>query len=388
MSKPETITAFIKQHHGELTNIRRDIHAHPEIGFTEQRTAKIVADLLKKWGYEVHENIGKTGVVGVLKNGSSNKTVGLRADMDALPMQEETGLDHASTFASTMHACGHDGHTVMLLGAAQYLAATKNFSGTLNLIFQPAEEGLGGAMAMMDEGLFERFPCDAIFGMHNMPGLKQGEIYLREGALMASQDSFDVYVKGVGGHGAMPHLTYDALVAAASIVMSLQTVVARNIDPQHAAVVTVGSFQAGKACNIIQEQAKLMLCLRALDAKIRQQNIERTLAVVKAGAQTYGCTAEIVQTSSFPVLINTKAENDFAHAVATELLGENKVHIADKLMGSEDFAYMLERKPGSYVFIGNGENCPMVHNPKYDFNDDNLLTGAAYWSLLAERFLA
>jgi len=387
MSNREQILSFIKQNHASLTNIRRDIHAHPEIGFTEQRTAKIVADLLRKWGYTVHENIGKTGVVGVLKNGSSSKVIGLRADMDALPMQEETNLPHASTYSSKMHACGHDGHTVMLLGAAQYLAATKNFNGTVNLIFQPAEEGLGGAMAMMDDGLFERFACDAIFGMHNMPGLKKGEIYLREGPMMASQDSFDVYVKGIGGHGAMPHLTRDALVAAASIVMSLQTVVGRNIDPQHAAVVTVGAFQAGHACNIIQEQAKLMLCLRALDAKIRQQNIERTLEIVKAGAQTYGCEAQIEQTSAFPVLVNTKIENDFAISVATELLGENKVHVADKLMGSEDFAYMLERKPGSYVFIGNGEDCPMVHNPKYDFNDDNLLVGAAYWSLLAERFL-
>jgi len=388
MSNRETIFSFIKDQHSSLTQIRRDIHAHPEIGFEENRTAKIVADLLKKWGYEVHENIGKTGVVGVLRQGDSSKTIGLRADMDALPMQETTGVEHASTYTSKMHACGHDGHTTMLLGAAQYLAATKNFNGTLNLIFQPAEEGLGGAMAMMDEGLFERFPCDAIFGMHNMPRLKKGEIYLREGPMMASQDSFDVYINGVGGHGAMPHLTNDALVAAASIVMSLQTVVARNINPQEAAVLTVGSFQSGKACNIIQEEAKLMLCLRALNAKVRQQNIDRTLDIVKKQAQVYGCTARIEQTSAFPVLVNTKTENDFAISVATELLGADKVHTADKLMGSEDFAYMLERRPGSYVFIGNGEDCPMVHNPNYDFHDDNLVTGAAYWSLLTERFLA
>jgi len=388
MTASQQILAAIKQNEAELINIRHDIHAHPEIGFEENRTAKIVADLLKKWGYEVFEGIGKTGVVGVLKNGSSSKTIGLRADMDALPMQEETGKEHQSTYACKMHACGHDGHTTMLLGAAQYLAQSKNFDGTLNLIFQPAEEGHGGASAMMQDGLFERFPCSAIFGMHNMPGMKKGELYLREGPMMASQDSFNIHIKGVGGHGAMPHLTSDALVAAASLVMNLQTIVSRNIDPQQAAVVTVGSIQSGHACNIIQEEAKLMLCSRALDAKVRAQIIERIKEITHATAQTYGCTATIEHNSAFPVLINTKKENDFAWSVATELLGADKTHESIKLMGSEDFAEMLEQKPGSYVFLGNGLDCPMVHNPKYDFDDDNIVIGAAYWSLLVERYLA
>ncbi|MCH7302307.1 M20 family metallopeptidase, partial [Pseudomonas capeferrum] len=332
--------------------------------------------------------IGKTGVVGVLRNGSSPRKLGLRADMDALPIHEATGAAYSSRHQGCMHACGHDGHTTMLLGAARYLAATRQFDGTLTLIFQPAEEGQGGAEAMLADGLLERFPCDALFGMHNMPGLPAGHLGLREGPMMASQDLLTVTIEGVGGHGSMPHLTVDPLVAAASVVMALQTVVARNIDAQEAAVVTVGALQAGEAANVIPQQALLRLSLRALNAEVRAQTLERVQAIIVSQAQSYGCTASIEHRPAYPVLVNHAAENAFAHQVGVELLGADAVDgNTRKLMGSEDFAWMLQRCPGAYLFIGNGVKRPMVHNPAYDFNDDILLTGAAYWGALTERWL-
>ncbi|POA54300.1 MULTISPECIES: M20 aminoacylase family protein [unclassified Pseudomonas] len=388
MTRHQHILAWLNDIAGDLRAIRHDIHAHPELGFQENRTAALVARCLQDWGYEVHQGIGCTGLVGVLRNGSSSRTLGLRADMDALPIVEASDAPHSSRHHGCMHACGHDGHTTILLGAARYLAATRQFDGTLNLIFQPAEEGQGGAEAMLADGLLERFPCDALFGLHNMPGLPAGHLGFRQGAMMASQDLFEVVVEGVGGHGSMPHLAVDPLVAAASMVMALQTVVARNIDAQRAAVVTVGALQAGEAANVIPQQALLRLSLRALDAPVREQVLERVRAIIQTQAVSYGCTASILHRPAYPVLVNSPAETEFARQVAVELLGDSAVDgNTPRLMGSEDFGWMLQRCPGSYLFIGNGVGQPMVHNPAYDFNDDILLTGAAYWGALAESWL-
>jgi hippurate hydrolase len=315
--------------------------------------------------------------------------------MDALPIDEATGLDHASVHPGVMHACGHDGHTAMLLAAARHLAAHGHFDGTLHLIFQPAEEGGGGALRMIDDGLFERWPCDAVFAMHNMPGVPQGQLVLREGATMASSDYATVTVEGIGGHGAMPHRAADPIVAAASIVMALQTIVARNVDPQQAAVVTVGAIHAGQANNVIPTQARLELSVRALDRDVRALLEQRIRSLVAAQAQSYGVRATLEWRAGYSVLVNTPAETALARQVALELLDPGQVTLqGPALTGSEDFAFMLERVPGSYLLIGNGtaaEGCShgacMVHNPGYDFNDDILPVGAAYWVLLAERFL-
>ncbi|MBP5077228.1 amidohydrolase [Pseudomonas chlororaphis] len=388
MTRFPHIFAWLDDVASDLRAVRQDIHAHPELGFEENRTSALVARSLQEWGYEVHSGIGKTGVVGVLRNGSSPRRLGLRADMDALPIIENSGVAYSSRHSGCMHACGHDGHTAMLLGAARYLAATRQFDGTLTLIFQPAEEGQGGAEAMLADGLLERFPCDALFGMHNMPGLPAGHLGFREGPMMASQDLLTVTLEGVGGHGSMPHLTVDPLVAAASVVMALQTVVARNIDAQEAAVVTVGALQAGEAANVIPQQALLRLSLRALNAPVREQMLERVRTVIHTQAQSFGCSASIEHRPAYPVLVNSPEQTEFARQVGVALLGEQAVDgNTRKLMGSEDFAWMLQRCPGSYLFIGNGLSRPMVHNPGYDFNDDILLTGAAYWAALAESWL-
>jgi hippurate hydrolase len=388
MTRYQHILAWLNDVASDLHATRQDIHAHPELGFEENRTSALVAKSLEEWGYEVHTGIGKTGVVGVLRNGSSPRRLGLRADMDALPIIENTGATYSSQHQGCMHACGHDGHTTMLLGAARYLAATRQFDGTLTLIFQPAEEGQGGAEAMLADGLLERFPCDALFGMHNMPGLPAGHLGFREGPMMASQDLLNVTLEGVGGHGSMPHLAVDPLVAAASVVMALQTVVARNIDAQQAAVVTVGALQAGEAANVIPQQAILRLSLRALNAQVREQTLERVRAIIESQAQSLGCSSRIEHRPAYPVLVNHSAETEFARQVGVELVGADAVDgNTPKLMGSEDFAWMLQRCPGAYLFIGNGVSRPMVHNPAYDFNDDILLTGAAYWGALTESWL-
>jgi hippurate hydrolase len=376
---------------GEFISLRRDIHRHPELAFQEHRTAALVADKLEAWGYAVERGIGGTGVVGTLVRGQGKKRLGIRADMDALPIDEGTGLDYASCHSGVMHACGHDGHTAMLLAAARHLAEQGQFDGTLRLIFQPAEEGGGGALRMMEEGLFERFPCDAIFAMHNMPGIEQGRLVLREGAAMASSDYASIRLEGFGGHGAMPHRATDPIVAAASIVMALQTIVSRNIDPLHAAVVTVGALQAGKANNVIPASATLELSVRALDRDVRATLERRIKAVVAAQAESFGVKSQIDWKPGYAVLVNTPVETAFAREVALELVGAEQVTLqGPPLTGSEDFAFMLERVPGSYVLIGNGigEGGCMVHNPGYDFNDHNVSIGSAYWVLLAERFLA
>ncbi len=377
---------------GEFLSLRRDIHRHPELAFEEHRTAALVADKLEAWGYAVERGIGGTGVVGTLVRGNSVKRLGLRADMDALPIDEASGADWSSTHPGVMHACGHDGHTAMLLAAARQLAEQGSFEGTLHLIFQPAEEGGGGALRMMADGLFERFPCDAVFAMHNMPGVAQGHLVLREGAAMASSDYATITLNGIGGHGAMPHHTADPIVAAASIVMALQTVVSRNIDPLQAAVVTVGALHAGKANNVIPAIATLELSVRALDREVRAKLEQRIKALVAAQAQSFGVSAQLDWRPGYAVLVNSPAETLFARQVALELVGEEKVTLQGlPLTGSEDFAFMLERVPGSYLLIGNGTGdaagACMVHNPGYDFNDDNIAIGAAYWVLLAQRFL-
>ncbi|MGV3570589.1 MAG: M20 aminoacylase family protein [Ramlibacter sp.] len=377
---------------GEFIRLRRDIHRHPELAFEEHRTAALVADKLDGWGYEVERGIGGTGVVGRLVRGDGPRRLGLRADMDALPIQEASGAEWASTTPGVMHACGHDGHTAMLLAAARHLAAEGRFSGTLHLVFQPAEEGEGGALRMIEDGLFERYPCDAVFAMHNMPGVPQGRLLLREGALMASSDYATVTLTGIGGHGAMPHKAADPVVAAASIVMALQAIVARNIDPLQVAVVTVGALHAGRANNVIPATATLELSVRALDAEVRATLERRVRETVQHQAQSYGVAAEVRWKRGYPVLVNTPAETAFAREVAIELLGADRVTAhAQQLTGSEDFAYMLERVPGSYLQIGNGDGdaagACMVHNPGYDFNDANVAIGSAYWVLLAQRFL-
>jgi hippurate hydrolase len=377
---------------GEFISLRRDIHQHPELAFEEHRTAALVADKLAGWGYTVNTGIGGTGVVGTLVRGTGGRRLGIRADMDALPIDEASGTPWASQHSGVMHACGHDGHTAMLLAAARHLAEQGRFDGTLHLIFQPAEEGGGGALRMMADGLFERFPCDAVFAMHNMPGITQGHFVLREGAAMASSDYATITLTGVGGHGAMPHRAADVIVAAASIVMALQTIVARNVDPLQAAVVTVGAMHAGKANNVIPASATLELSVRALDRDVRATLERRIKALVSAQAESLGVSARIDWRPGYAVLVNTPVETEFARRVATELVGEQNVTPqGPPLTGSEDFAFMLERVPGSYVLIGNGSGdeagACMVHTPGYDFNDRNIAPGSAFWVLLAERFL-
>ncbi|SDT19764.1 M20 aminoacylase family protein [Pseudomonas oryzae] len=388
MARHAHILAWLHDIRDELQTLRRDIHAHPELGFEEHRTAAEVARRLGEWGYEVHRGIGRTGVVGVLRSGNSARRLGLRADMDALPITETGARPHASRHAGCMHACGHDGHTAMLLGAARYLAATRRFDGTLVLIFQPAEEGQGGAEAMLADGLLKRFPCDALFAMHNMPGLPAGQLAFRSGALLASQDLLEVRLRGVGGHGSMPHLAVDPLLAAAATVVALQSVVARNIDPQQAAVVTVGALQAGEAANVIAEEALLRLSLRALDPGVREQVLARVQAIIRAQAQSYGCQVRIEHRPAYPLLVNGAEETAFARAVGHQLVGPEEVVEAATVMGSEDFAWMLQRCPGSYLLIGNGCGGAHLHNPAYDFNDTLLVRGAAYWAALTESWLA
>ncbi len=382
--------------------LRRDLHRHPELGLQEFRTSQVLAEQLESWGYRVTRGLATTGLVAQLKRGSGGKRLGLRADMDALPIHETNDFEHCSLHAGVMHACGHDAHTAMLMAAAQYIAQEVEFSGTLNLIFQPAEEHPGGAQIMIKEGLFERFPCDAIFAAHNMPGVAAGELVFIEGPAMASSDDVTITLTGVGGHGAMPHRAQDPIVAAAAIVMTLQTIVSRNVDPQHTAVITVGSLVAGKANNVIPASARLELSVRSLDREVRDLLQSRITSLVTAQAQSLGVLAHIDYKRDYPVLVNTAAETELARQVGTELLGAERITRQGRpLTGSEDFAFMLEHCPGSYFMIGNGTgggagegtsksaaaHACMVHNPGYDFNDDILPVGAAFWALLTQRYL-
>ena len=374
----------------ELIARRRDFHRHPELAFEERRTAGIVADELNSLGLEVQTGVGLTGVVGILEGAPGDGAIALRADMDALPILEGNDVAHRSTNDGTMHACGHDGHTTMLLGAARYLAETRNFAGTVYFVFQPAEEGLGGGEAMVKEGLFERFPANAVYGMHNWPGQPPGEIAVRTGPMMAACDEFTITVEGTGAHGAMPHLGHDAVVAAAQIVTGLQSIVARNVDPLEACVVSVTMIHGGDAFNVIPQAVELAGTVRTFKPEVRDliaANIER---VAESTAAALGTRATAKVEGRFPATVNTADETDRAEAAARDVVGAERVHRdLAPCMGSEDFAYMLEARPGSYVWIGNGlgpGGC-FLHNPGYDFNDEILPIGASYWATLVEREL-
>ncbi|MFK4825787.1 M20 aminoacylase family protein [Paenochrobactrum sp. BZR 588] len=373
-----------------LEDIRHHLHANPELSFEEEKTAAYVADKLESWGYEVTRNIGGHGVVGCLTVGTGGRNIAIRADMDALPIQEKTGLAYASQIDGKMHACGHDGHTTMLLGAAQYLARTKNFIGTVTLIFQPAEEaGEGsGAQAMIADGLFERFPVDAIFGLHNHPGIPEGTVLTRSGPIMAASDTALIRVIGKGGHASRPHLTVDPIMVASSLVMALQTVVSRNIDPTETAVITVGSIHGGEASNVISEHVDMAISIRSFSPDIRELLQKRVCELTEQHVAAYGASAEIKYQLGYPVVVNSDDETIFATEVASELIGESNVSTCPLLPGSEDFAYFLQHKPGSFFRLGNGLNSAVLHNPKYNFNDENLTIGAALWARLAERYLA
>lgn len=383
----------IKAIEEEMIALRRHLHAHPELSFEEFATSDLIAGKLLEWGYEVHRGLGGTGVVGRLRQGSSNKSIGLRADMDALPIVEQTGLPYASRNEGVMHACGHDGHTAILLAAAKHLAKSRKFDGTLNVIFQPAEEGDGGARRMLEDGLFELFPCDAVFAMHNMPGLPVGKFGFRTGPFMASTDTVTITIHGVGGHGAMPHEATDSILVGSAIVLALQSIVSRNINPLDCAVVSVGSFHAGIAPNVIPDKCELQLSVRALTLDVRDFLIDRITAVAQAQATSFGAHAIVTvdESQRFPALINDEVSTSFARQVALDWLGnDGLLRDMSPLTGSEDFAVMLEQCPGCYLVIGNGdgEGGCMVHNPGYDFNDDCLALGASYWVRLVETFLA
>jgi len=375
----------------ELTAIRRDIHAHPEIGFEEQRTSEIVAQKLAEWGCEVHRGLATTGVVGTIRRGNSLRSVGLRADMDCLPMQELNDFPHRSTHDGQMHACGHDGHTTMLLGAARYLAATRNFDGTVHFIFQPGEEGFGGGRVMVQEGLFDQFPCDAVFAMHNKPGIAIGHMATRTGPMLAASDRFDIRVHATGGHAAHPHLGSDPFVIGAQIVMALQTIPARNIDPVDSAVISIGFMRGGSAYNVIPDELHIGGTVRSFRPEVRDLLERRMGEVARGTAALHGATAEMNYRRGYPPTVNHADEAAFAADVAAEICDEANIdrNVAPSL-GGEDFSYMLLARPGAMMWIGNGpgEGGCLLHNARYDFNDTALPYGVSFFSRLAERFLA
>jgi amidohydrolase len=375
--------------HAEITAWRHDIHAHPELRYDVHRTAALVVEKLKSFGCdEVVPGIGQTGVVGVIRGRKEGKVIGLRADMDALPLEEETNLPYKSTVPGKMHACGHDGHTAMLLGAAKYLAETRNFAGTAVVIFQPAEEGGAGALAMIRDGLISRFAIQEVYGMHNYPGLPLGQFGIRTGAMMASADHITIDIEGKGGHAARPHLSVDTILVGAQIINQLQSIVARNVDPLEAAVVSVCMFQAGHTDNVIPQHAKMRGTARALTDHVRTTLQKRVPEIVEGTAELYGAKAEITYTNGYPVLVNHDRNTDFAASVAREIAGSNKVATNfPPVMGAEDFAFMLEERPGAFIFVGNGDSAGL-HHPAYNFNDETIPVGTSYWVRLAETALA
>ncbi len=378
--------------HAQMTHWRRDIHTHPELGFEEQRTADLVAGQLASVGIEVHRGVGKTGVVGVLRRGSGTRSVGLRADMDALPIAETNTFAHRSLHAGVMHACGHDGHTAMLLGAASHLARTGDFDGVVNFIFQPAEEGLGGARAMIDDGLFERFPCQSIFGMHNRPSLPVGHFAVRAGPMMAGGAFFDIRVTGKGAHGARPETGVDAALAAAQIAVSLQSIVSRNVAPVDTAVVSVTKIHAGDAYNVIPQTATLGGTVRTFSNEVMAQVESAMRRIAQGTAAAFGASADVDFRALFAPTINDPEQAEFAARICTELVGTDRVDRDPPLiMASEDFSAMLQCVPGCYINIGNGlangESSCEVHNPAYDFNDAALPLGAAFFARLVQTRL-
>jgi amidohydrolase len=376
--------------HNEIKEWRRDFHAHPELRYDVHRTAGSVAEKLKSFGCdEVVPGIGRTGVVGVIRGRKAGKKViGLRADMDALPLEEETGLPYKSTIAGKMHACGHDGHTAMLLGAAKYLAETRNFAGTAVVIFQPAEEGGAGALAMVKDGLITRFGINEVYGMHNYPGLPVGQFAIRPGPMMAAADHLQIEIEGKGGHAARPHLSIDTILVGSQMINALQSIVARNIDPLEAAVVSICMFQAGHTDNVIPQHARLRGTARSLTPKVREVLQRRIGEVVEGTARMHGASAKITYTNGYPVVVNHDRETAFAADVARDIAGTDKVDIdVAPVMGAEDFAFMLQERPGAFIFVGNGDSAGL-HHPAYDFNDETIPVGTSYWVRLAETALA
>jgi hippurate hydrolase len=383
----------IRAYHNELIEVRRDIHAHPELAFEESRTSSLVAEHLKKWGIETHVGLAKTGVVGVI-NGKKNsgKSIALRADMDCLPMHEQNSFDHKSKSEGRMHACGHDGHTTMLLGAARYLAETRNFDGTAYLIFQPAEEGGGGGEVMVKEGLFERFPANEVYALHNWPGLPPGQMAVRAGPVMAATDEVQITLRGRGGHGAMPHLVVDPVVAAAQVISALQTIASRNVNPVDAVVVSICSMQTSQlgAFNVIPDFVRLVGTVRTFRHDTRDLAEQRVKQICSKIAEALGASAEIDYRRGYPATINSAREAQFAARVGERLFGRGNVFTEhEPTMGGEDFSYMLQARPGAYVFLGQGGaagGC-FLHNPNYDFNDEVIPLGAGYLAALVEESL-
>ncbi len=373
---------------GEISAIRRDIHAHPELAFEENRTSDVVAAKLQEWGLEVTRGLGKTGLVGTLRKGNSLKSIGLRADMDCLPMDETNDFAHRSTNPGRMHACGHDGHTAMLLGAAKMLSETRNFEGAVHFIFQPAEEGGGGAKVMIEDGLFEKFPCDAVFAIHNKPGLPLGHIVTKGGPLLAAADRWDIRIKGKGGHAAHPHTTLDPMVVGANIVMALQTIVSRNIDPIDSSVVTVGFFHAGSAYNVIPGEAHIGGTTRTTTPENRALIERRINEICEGAAKMHGVKIEVEHKPGYPPTVNDVDQARFAADVATGVCGEHAVKDNTRpSMGAEDFSYMLEKVPGAMVWLGNGGDSVSLHNSRYDFNDMAIPFGVSFFVRTVERFL-
>ena len=383
----------IRAYHRELTDIRRDLHAHPELSFTEQRTAGVVAQYLRRLGIEAHTGLAKTGVVGVIpgkKNG--DRAIALRADMDCLPMHEANTFAHKSKHDGRMHACGHDGHTTMLLGAARYLAESRNFSGTAYVVFQPAEEGGGGGEVMVKEGLFERFPADEVYAVHNWPGLPAGQMAVRAGPVMAATDEVQITLRGRGGHGAMPHLVVDPVVAAAQVISALQTIASRNVSPLDSVVVSVCSMQTSQlgAFNVVPEHVRLVGTVRSFRPETRDLAEKRLREITTKIAEALGCAADISYTRGYPATINSAREAQFAARVGERVFGKgNVITEHEPTMGGEDFSYMLQARPGAYVFLGQGGpagGC-FLHNPNYDFNDEVIPLGAGYLAALVEESL-
>jgi hippurate hydrolase len=372
---------------------RRDIHEHPELLYDVHRTAAFVADRLREFGCdEVVTGLGKTGVVGVIKGRkpagkNDNKVIGLRADMDALPIEEATDLPYASKNPGLMHACGHDGHTAMLLGAARYLAETRNFAGDAVVIFQPAEEGGAGAAAMIKDGLMDRFKIEQVYGMHNTPGLPVGSFAIRPGPMMAATASIDIKIEGLGGHAARPHKSIDSVLVGAQLVSALQSIVSRSVDPLESAVISICEFHAGNARNVIPQTAELRGTVRTLTPEVRDLIEKRVREVVEGVAQMTGSKIELVYTHGYPVTVNHASETDFAIQVAKEIAGDKQVHETPPMMGAEDFSYMLEARPGAFIFCGNGDTAGL-HHPAYNFNDDAIVFGTSYWIKLVENTLA
>ncbi len=381
-----------------IAALRRDIHAHPELCFAEQRTADLVAAKLTEWGIPIHRGLGTTGVVGIVKGGTCGRAIGLRADMDALPMQEFNTFAHASTAPGKMHACGHDGHTAMLLGAAQYFAQNRHFDGTVYLIFQPAEEGGGGAREMIKDGLFDKFPMDAVFGLHNWPGSAVGFMAASAGPVMASSNEFKITIRGKGGHAAMPHNALDPVPVACQLVLGFQTIVSRNLKPIDAGVISVTMIHTGEATNVIPDSCELQGTVRTFSLAVLDQIQQRMSDMTAQLCAAFGLTAEFEFARNYPPTINSASEAEFCRLVMADLVGADCVQVQEPTMGAEDFSYMLQAKPGCYAFIANGDGTHrdmghgggpcMLHNPSYDFNDALLPLGASYWVRLVEAWFA